>query len=67
MAFHECGGNNSSDVLISLPQWSLDIEKDTWDIVFTDSERWRNTECLSWEIDKEQALKGKTEIESILI
>ncbi|CAJ2663754.1 unnamed protein product [Trifolium pratense] len=61
-AFHECGGNDSSDVLISLPQWALDIEKDTWDIVFTDREGRGNTECLSWEIDKEQALKGKTEI-----
>jgi hypothetical protein len=49
--------------LISLPQWALDIEKDTRDIVFADHEGRRNTECLSWEIDKERALKGKTEIE----
>jgi hypothetical protein len=55
--------NDSSDVLISLPQWALGIEKDTRDIVFADHEGRRNTECLSWEIDKERALKGKTEIE----
>ncbi|KAH1234612.1 Beta-amylase 8 [Glycine max] len=63
MAFHECGGNDSSDALISLPQWVLDIGKDNQDIFFTDREGRRNTECLSWGIDKERVLKGRTGIE----
>ncbi|KAJ1431184.1 Glycoside hydrolase, family 14 [Sesbania bispinosa] len=63
MAFHEYGGNDSSDALISLPQWVLDIGKDNQDIFFTDREGRRNTECLSWGIDKERVLKGRTGIE----
>lgn len=63
MAFHECGGNDSSDALIALPQWVLDIGKDNQDIFFTDREGRRNTECLSWGIDKERVLKGRTGIE----
>lgn len=63
MAFHECGGNDSNDALISLPQWVLDIGKDNQDIFFTDREGRRSTECLSWGIDKERVLKGRTGIE----
>ncbi|KAJ6703802.1 BETA-AMYLASE 8 [Salix viminalis] len=63
MAFHEYGGNDSGDVLISLPQWVLEIGKDNQDIFFTDREGRRNTECLSWGIDKERVLKGRTGIE----
>ncbi|KAI9083822.1 hypothetical protein K1719_034080 [Acacia pycnantha] len=63
MAFHEYGGNDSSDPLISLPQWILEIGKDNQDIFFTDREGRRNTECLSWGIDKERVLKGRTGIE----
>ncbi|KAG5042586.1 hypothetical protein JHK87_006501 [Glycine soja] len=58
--------NDSSDAWISLPQWLLDIGKDNQDIFFTDRERWRNTECLSWGINKERVLKGKTRIEHML-
>ncbi|KAL2348774.1 hypothetical protein Fmac_002774 [Flemingia macrophylla] len=53
MAFHERGGNNSSDALISLPQWVLDMGKDNQDIFFTVREGRKNTECLSWENDEE--------------
>ncbi|CAL0313225.1 unnamed protein product [Lupinus luteus] len=63
MAFHECGGNDSTDALIALPQWVLEIGKDNRDIFFTDREGRRNTECLSWGIDKERVLKGRTGIE----
>uniref|UniRef100_A0A6M2F826 Beta-amylase n=1 Tax=Populus davidiana TaxID=266767 RepID=A0A6M2F826_9ROSI len=63
MAFHEYGGTDSGDVLISLPQWVLEIGKDNQDIFFTDREGRRNTECLSWGIDKERVLKGRTGIE----
>ncbi|KAF5735145.1 hypothetical protein HS088_TW15G00645 [Tripterygium wilfordii] len=63
MAFHEYVANDTGDVLISLPQWVLEIGKDNQDIFFTDREGRRNTECLSWGIDKERVLKGRTGIE----
>lgn len=63
MAFHEYGGNDSGDMLISLPQWVLEIGKENQDIFFTDCEGRRNTECISWGIDKERVLRGRTGIE----
>ncbi|KAH7668876.1 Beta-amylase protein [Dioscorea alata] len=63
MAFHECGGNGTGDMPISLPKWVLEIGKDNQDIFFTDREGRRNTECLSWGIDKERVLRGRTGIE----
>ncbi|XP_058086624.1 beta-amylase 8-like [Magnolia sinica] len=63
MAFHECGGNGYGDMPVSLPKWVLEIGKDNQDIFFTDREGRRNTECLSWGIDKERVLKGRTGIE----
>lgn len=65
MAFHEYGGPDTSGVFISLPQWVLEIGKSNQDIFFTDREGRRNTECLSWGIDKERVLKGRTGIEVI--
>lgn len=63
MAFHECGGHGPGDMPISLPKWVLEIGKDNQDIFFTDREGRRNTECLSWGVDKERVLKGRTGIE----
>lgn len=63
MAFHEFEGNDSGGVMISLPQWVLENGKENPDIFFTDREGRRNTECLSWGIDKERVLKGRTGIE----
>ncbi|OMO91330.1 Glycoside hydrolase, family 14 [Corchorus capsularis] len=63
MAFHEYGGTDSANVLISLPQWILEIGKENQDIFFTDREGRRTTECLSWGIDKERVLNGRTGIE----
>ncbi|XP_021753970.1 beta-amylase 8-like isoform X2 [Chenopodium quinoa] len=63
LAFHEYGGSDSGNVFISLPHWVLEIGKDNQDIFFTDREGRRNTECLSWGIDKERVLRGRTGIE----
>ncbi|KAL3329730.1 hypothetical protein AABB24_033876 [Solanum stoloniferum] len=63
MAFHENGGSDTSGMFISLPQWVLEIGKDNQDIFFTDRQGRRNTECLSWGIDKERVLRGRTAIE----
>lgn len=67
MAFHECGGHGPGDMPISLPKWVLEIGKDNQDIFFTDREGRRNTECLSWGVDKERVLKGRTGIEVLVI
>ncbi|KAL4570425.1 hypothetical protein LXL04_026077 [Taraxacum kok-saghyz] len=56
LAFHEYGGNDP----IPLPQWVLEIGKENKDIFFKDRKGRRNTECLSWGIDKERVLKGRT-------
>lgn len=63
LAFHEFGGSDSGNIFISLPQWVLDIGKDNQEIFFTDREGRRNTECLSWGIDKQRVLGGRTGVE----
>ncbi|XP_071692805.1 beta-amylase 8 [Rutidosis leptorrhynchoides] len=60
LAFHEYGGNDNGEIPVSLPQWVLDIGKENNDIFFTDREGRRNTECLSWGIDKERVFKGRS-------
>ncbi|KAF5204572.1 Beta-amylase [Thalictrum thalictroides] len=63
MSFHECGGNVGDDVCIPLPQWVAEIGHTNPDIYFTDKEGRRNPECLSWGIDKERVLRGRTAVE----
>lgn len=63
MTFHECRGNGSGDMAISLPKWVMEIGTDNPDIFPTDREGRRNTEALSWGIDKERVLYGRTGIE----
>ncbi|XP_073038359.1 beta-amylase 7-like [Primulina eburnea] len=63
MAFHECGGNIGDDVCIPLPHWVAEIGRSNPDIFFTDRLGRRNTECLSWGIDKERVLRGRTAVE----
>ncbi|KAJ6338156.1 hypothetical protein OIU76_007768 [Salix suchowensis] len=63
MSFHECGGNVGDDVCIPLPHWVAEIGRSNPDIFFTDREGRRNSECLSWGIDKERVLRGRTAVE----
>ncbi|XP_022757316.1 beta-amylase 7 isoform X3 [Durio zibethinus] len=63
MSFHECGGNVGDDVCIPLPHWIAEIGRSNPDIFFTDREGRRNPECLSWGIDKERVLRGRTAVE----
>lgn len=63
MSFHECGGNVGDDVCIPLPHWVAEIGRSNPDIFFTDREGRRNPECLSWGIDKERVLRGRTAAE----
>lgn len=63
LSFHECGGNVGDDVCIPLPHWVAEIGRSNPDIFFTDREGRRNPECLSWGIDKERILRGRTAVE----
>ncbi|CAM8987477.1 unnamed protein product [Rhodiola kirilowii] len=63
MSFHECGGNVGDDVCIPLPHWVVEVGRNNPDIFFTDREGRRNPECLTWGIDKQRVLKGRTAIE----
>uniref|UniRef100_A0A7N0T2L9 Beta-amylase n=1 Tax=Kalanchoe fedtschenkoi TaxID=63787 RepID=A0A7N0T2L9_KALFE len=63
MSFHECGGNVGDDVCIPLPHWVVEVGRSNPDIFFTDREGRRNPECLTWGIDKQRVLKGRTAIE----
>ncbi|XP_039684084.1 beta-amylase 7 isoform X2 [Medicago truncatula] len=63
MSFHECGGNFGDDVCIPLPHWVAEIGRSNPDIFFTDREGRHNPECLSWGIDKERVLRGRTAVE----
>ncbi|XP_031502181.1 beta-amylase 8 [Nymphaea colorata] len=63
MAFYEYGGSGVGDMLITLPRWILEIGKENPDIFFMDREGRRNSECLSWGVDKERVFKGRTAVE----
>ncbi|CAL9174566.1 unnamed protein product, partial [Musa hybrid cultivar] len=63
MSFHECGGNVGDDVWIPLPHWVIEIGNSNPDIYFTDRAGRRNTECLSWGIDRKRVLRGRTAVE----
>nr|QCU55235.1 beta-amylase [Camellia fraterna] len=63
MSFHACGGNVGDDVCIPLPHWVAEIGRSNPDIFFSDREGRRNPECLSWGIDKERVLRGRTAVE----
>lgn len=63
MSFHECGGNVGDDVHIQLPDWVREIGQSNLDIYFTDRAGRRNTECLTWGIDKQRVLRGRTALE----
>ncbi|XWS32187.1 hypothetical protein CRYUN_Cryun23aG0139100 [Craigia yunnanensis] len=63
MSFHECGVNVGDDVCIPLPHWVAEIGRSNPDIFSTDREGRRNPECLSWGIDKERVLRGRTAVE----
>lgn len=67
MSFHECGRNVGDDVCIPLPDWVAEIGRSNPDIFFTDRLGRRNPECLSWGIDKERVLRGRTASEVLIL
>ncbi|EPS60387.1 hypothetical protein M569_14415, partial [Genlisea aurea] len=63
MSFHECGTNVGDDAFVPLPHWVAEIGQRNPDIFFTDRAGRRNPECLSWGVDKERVLGGRTAVE----
>ncbi|XP_019261969.1 PREDICTED: beta-amylase 2, chloroplastic-like isoform X2 [Nicotiana attenuata] len=63
MSFHEYGGNVGDDVHIPLPRWVTEIGDKNPDIFFTDKDLRRTHECLTWGVDKERVLGGRTALE----
>ncbi|XP_058195269.1 beta-amylase 2, chloroplastic isoform X2 [Rhododendron vialii] len=63
MSFHECGGNVGDDVHIPLPQWVAEIGQRNPDMFFKDREGRHNPECLTWGVDEERVLRGRTALE----
>lgn len=62
MSFHGFGFAGD-DVCIPLPGWVAEIGQSNPDIFFTDGAGRRNPECLSWGIDNERVLRGRTATE----
>ncbi|KAK6142804.1 hypothetical protein DH2020_023152 [Rehmannia glutinosa] len=56
-------GNVGDDVCIPLPHWVAEIGRSNPDIFFTDRAGRRDPECLSWGVDKERVLRGRTALE----
>lgn len=67
MSFHQCGGNVGDDVFIPLPQWVLDVGMENPDIFFTNQTGTRNPESLSFGVDNERVLAGRTGLEVIMV
>jgi beta-amylase len=67
MSFHKCGGNVGDDITITLPNWVAEIGSANPDIYFTDKNGKRNTDYLTWGIDKEHVLLGRTALEVVLL
>jgi beta-amylase len=63
MSFHQCGGNVGDDAYIPLPQWVREVGKENPDIFFTNCKGKRNPECLTWGVDEERVLRGRTALE----
>ncbi|XP_024364731.1 beta-amylase 2, chloroplastic isoform X2 [Physcomitrium patens] len=63
MSFHQCGGNVGDDTFIPLPQWVREVGKENPDIFFTNRKNKRNPECLTWGVDEEPVLRGRTGLE----
>lgn len=64
MSFHAAGGNVGDTCTVSLPSWVLDAGELNSDIFYTDSEGFRNLECLSLGCDEEPVLFGRTPVQA---
>ena len=63
MSFHQCGGNTGDSCYIPLPKWVLEVGRSCPDIFFTNREGMRNQEYLSFGVDEEPVLRGRTGVQ----
>ncbi|KAM1084652.1 hypothetical protein ACFX15_022368 [Malus domestica] len=63
----KCGGDVGDDVHIPLSHRVTEIGQKNPDIYFTNKEGKRNTERLTWGIDKERVLRGHTAVEVLFV
>ncbi|KAK9049968.1 hypothetical protein SSX86_031063 [Deinandra increscens subsp. villosa] len=63
MSFHEFRGDDDEDVEIPLPKWIKEIGKENRDIYFRDIHGKQNLECLTWGIDDQPVLRGRTALQ----
>lgn len=59
LSFHRCGGNVGDNCNIPLPSWVLN----TSDIYFRDMDGGVDYEYISWDVDNEPVLSGRTPLE----
>mmetsp|Transcript_6987 Transcript_6987/g.25759 ORF Transcript_6987/g.25759 Transcript_6987/m.25759 type:complete len:971 (+) Transcript_6987:311-3223(+) len=60
LSFHQCGGNVGDGCYIPLPQWVLECGEANPDIFFTNRDHHRNQEYLTFGVDHEPVLRGRT-------
>ncbi|GJQ08853.1 hypothetical protein GpartN1_g644.t1 [Galdieria partita] len=60
MSFHRCGGNVGDRCYIPLPQWVLDAAANNSDIFFKDQEGNIDPEYISWGVDTEPVIAGRS-------
>jgi beta-amylase len=63
MSFHRCGGNVGDRCYIPLPQWVLDAAANNSDIFFKDQEGNVDPEYISWGVDLEPAIAGRSAVQ----
>ncbi|KAK9050779.1 hypothetical protein SSX86_030250 [Deinandra increscens subsp. villosa] len=63
MSFHEFRGDDDEVVEIPLPKWIKEIGKENRDIYFRDIHGKQNLECLTWGIDDQPVLRGRTALQ----
>ncbi|KAH7438282.1 hypothetical protein KP509_04G008700 [Ceratopteris richardii] len=63
MSFHQCGNNAADSCYIPLPGWVCKEAESNPDIFFTNRDSKRNKEYLSFGIDNEPVLNGRTAVE----
>lgn len=63
MSFHQCGSSSADSCYIPLPEWVRKEGESNPDIFFTNRDFKRNEEYLSFGIDNEPVLNGRSAVE----
>lgn len=64
MSFHQCGSNAADSCYIPLPEWVRKEGESNPEIFFTNRDTKRNEEYLSFGVDNEPVLNGRTAVEA---